>query len=86
MSEKKIIGYRKWMFALIYGGIILAIASILNFLSKPIDDNFVKIAMIVYLGYLGVNMGSKIATAMGQMGKFFKRKPKEESVEDEEEG
>ncbi len=73
-KEPRIVGYRKWMFSLIYGGIILVIASILNFLKIPIDDNLVKVCMVIYLGYLASNLGSKFATVIDKISNLLPRK------------
>jgi len=54
-------GKRKFIFSLIFAPIIITVSAILNFLQFKIDDNFVRIAITIYLGYLTSNIFSKVS-------------------------
>lgn len=53
------IGTRKFIFSIIFAFLFITIAGILNFLDYKIDDNFVKIATTIFLGYISANLISK---------------------------
>lgn len=63
-NGSKITGKRKYTYALIVGGAMVLIVTILNAAGVEIQDNLIKIFQTIFLGYLGLNVGAKLVSPL----------------------